>query len=192
MRTGIVGGLRALAESDKFARQFQRERRSGQRATREIPHRQIRLTPDEPHSQAARGRNVALRRAAETVRSTGEQPNDSLAESYFSNVFPVSFFLSQGEAIDVDIDEILDMDTDDIRISHLKVSASTKRLRQQSIDSVLQFKSNYVEMLLAHWKYSITRSLSAEVIVCFPLESITFNFHVPNFNLFLPFSAAIT
>lgn len=31
-------------------------------------------------------------------------------------------FLLQSEAIDVDIDEILDMDTDDIRRSHLIVS----------------------------------------------------------------------
>lgn len=32
------------------------------------------------------------------------------------------FFIFQAEAIDVDIDEILDMDTDDIRRSHLIVS----------------------------------------------------------------------
>lgn len=40
-----------------------------------------------------------------------------LTESVFALVF-----LLQTEAIDVDIDEILDMDNDDIRRSHLKVS----------------------------------------------------------------------
>jgi len=34
-------------------------------------------------------------------------------------------FDPQNEAIDVDIDEILDMDTDDIRRSHLIVSSIT-------------------------------------------------------------------
>lgn len=37
-------------------------------------------------------------------------------------------FLLQSEAIDVDIDEILDMDTDDIRRSHLIVSFNPFRL----------------------------------------------------------------
>lgn len=35
----------------------------------------------------------------------------------------ISFSPSKSEAIDVDIDEILDMDTDDSRISHLRVSS---------------------------------------------------------------------
>ena len=41
----------------------------------------------------------------------------------------LSIFMSlQNEAVDVDIDEILDMDTDDIRRSHLFVSTKMRQM----------------------------------------------------------------
>lgn len=46
-----------------------------------------------------------------------------IMKNVFLKIHSIFFeFSPQSEAIDVDIDEILDMDTDDSRISHLRVS----------------------------------------------------------------------
>lgn len=58
---GQVGPARALPREGR-----------GQGAPREVPHRQVRHAPDEPHPQAPRRRDVALRRAAEALRASGE------------------------------------------------------------------------------------------------------------------------
>lgn len=60
----------ALARQGRPARQLQRQGR-GEGAAREVPHGQVRLAPDGPHPQAARRRDVALRRATEALRYTG-------------------------------------------------------------------------------------------------------------------------
>lgn len=63
--------LRAVAGPARPEGQLHREGR-GQGAPREVPHRQVRITPDEPDSEATRRRDVAVRRTTEAVRSAGK------------------------------------------------------------------------------------------------------------------------
>lgn len=51
---------RTVTEPDRTTGEFQRQGR-GEGAQGEVPHRQIRITPDEPHPEAIGRRNVAVR-----------------------------------------------------------------------------------------------------------------------------------
>lgn len=61
------------------------------------------------------------------------------------------FTLIQTEAIDVDIDEILDMDTDDCRIGHLKVGT----LKFASLQNYLALYKNNCFLLFFNQASSI-------------------------------------
>lgn len=188
--------LRAIAGSAGLAGELHREGR-GERAPREVPDRQVRITSDESDPKATRSWDVAVWRITEALWSTGKlirrcnvaciwtakpligfgikivfhslirfecaecstnvvggwneidklmhhvtlSANSKAHWSWHTinyeflaflfrvfrgkraNIFMLLLSL-QNEAVDVDIDEILDMDTDDIRRSHLFVSRS--------------------------------------------------------------------
>lgn len=141
--------LRKIAGPAGVEGEFHRERR-GQGAARKILNGQIWITPDELDPEEISCWDVALRWTTEAVRSTRKsraKPHISEAISLMNaKRFEVSLeakwigallqeksnkvdwrfadFSFQNEAVDVDIDEILDMDTDEIRRSYLFVSLS--------------------------------------------------------------------
>lgn len=117
-----------FTEPDKPSCEFQRKGFRGQRKTRKISHRQIWIASDEFDPEAFGGWDVALWWIAEAFRSTGKCGFTlDIISSIACNIHSFNILLNylvfclQTEAIDVDIDEILDMDTDDIRRSHLIV-----------------------------------------------------------------------
>lgn len=60
-------------------------------------------------------------------------------------IFLSTFMSLQNEAVDVDIDEILDMDTDDIRRSHLFVSIKMRQMTSGKVREANQQKKNLDE-----------------------------------------------
>lgn len=62
---------RAVTEPDRAAGQLQRQG-GGEGAPGEVPHCQIRIASDVPDQEAVGRRDVAVRRAAEALRSPGK------------------------------------------------------------------------------------------------------------------------
>lgn len=119
----------ALTRQGWTPRKFHRQRRS-QRTTGEIPHCQIWLTSDGTHSQTTCCRDVALRWTAETLRHTSMlfylRSSRWFNSAFFCILLIFFFFILQKDnvkthEVEVDIDELLDMDSDEHRRHHLNV-----------------------------------------------------------------------
>lgn len=74
LRSGNTEWLRTVPEPDRIEGEFQRQGR-GEGATREIPHCQIRIAPDEFDQEAIGRRNVVVRWVAETLWSPSKWMN---------------------------------------------------------------------------------------------------------------------